>query len=91
MKIGILGTGHAAHLLASAWATAGHEITLGSRDPGAKQVDVEYTYHKEELLAKEAVYIAFPLNLPGARVESDSQLGWIDWDRSPRTWRRRAR
>ena len=39
MKIGILGTGHVARLLASAWANAGHEITLGSRDPGAKRLD----------------------------------------------------
>jgi 8-hydroxy-5-deazaflavin:NADPH oxidoreductase len=38
MKIGILGTGHVAGLLASAWANAGHEITLGSRDPGAKRL-----------------------------------------------------
>ena len=39
MMIGILGTGHVARLLASAWANAGHEITLGSRDPGAKRRD----------------------------------------------------
>jgi predicted dinucleotide-binding enzyme len=39
MKIGILGTGHVAGLLAAAWQKAGHEITLGSRDPGSKQLD----------------------------------------------------
>jgi predicted dinucleotide-binding enzyme len=39
MKIGILGTGHVAQLLASTWANAGHEITLGSRDPGSKRPD----------------------------------------------------
>jgi predicted dinucleotide-binding enzyme len=39
MKIGILGTGHVAQLLGSAWANAGHEITLGSRDPGSKRLD----------------------------------------------------
>ena len=43
MKIGILGTGHVARLLASAWANAGHEITLGSREPGAKRLDVPVT------------------------------------------------
>jgi hypothetical protein len=47
----------------------------------AKRVDVRFTYHKEERLAKEAVYVAFPLALPGARTSSDSQLGWVDWDR----------
>lgn len=39
MKLGILGTGHVALLLAAAWHKAGHDITLGSRDPGSKQVD----------------------------------------------------
>lgn len=33
MRIGILGTGRAAHALAAKWTTAGHSITLGSRDP----------------------------------------------------------
>src|SRR5438309_3525870 len=39
MKLGILGTGHVAKLLAAAWEKAGHDITLGSRDPGSKSVD----------------------------------------------------
>lgn len=38
MKLGILGTGHVAQLLATAWEKAGHDITLGSRDPGSKRV-----------------------------------------------------
>lgn len=38
MKLGILGTGYVARLLADAWQKAGHDITLGSRDPGSKQV-----------------------------------------------------
>jgi hypothetical protein len=46
-----------------------------------KRVDVGYTLRKQERLAKEALYVAFPLDLPGARVSSDSQLGWVDWDR----------
>jgi hypothetical protein len=45
-----------------------------------KRVDVAYTYHKQERLAKEAAYIAFPLDLAGAAVWSDSQLGWVNWD-----------
>jgi predicted dinucleotide-binding enzyme len=40
MKIGILGTGKVAGLLATAWDKAGHEITLGSRDPGSKRLDI---------------------------------------------------
>ncbi len=35
MKIGILGTGRVAETLARHWSSAGHEITIGSRDPGA--------------------------------------------------------
>ena len=38
MKLGILGTGHVAQLLAGAWKKAGHNITLGSRDPGSKRL-----------------------------------------------------
>lgn len=39
MKIGILGTGRAARLLAPAWKAAGHKIALGSREPDSKQLD----------------------------------------------------
>jgi 8-hydroxy-5-deazaflavin:NADPH oxidoreductase len=39
MKLGILGTGHVARPLAAAWQKAGHDIILGSRDPGSKQVE----------------------------------------------------
>lgn len=45
-----------------------------------KRVDLRYTYEKEERTAKEAVYVALPLNLPGAAVSSDSHLGWVNWD-----------
>lgn len=38
MKLGILGTGHVAQLLATAWKKAGHDITLGSRNPGSKSL-----------------------------------------------------
>ena len=40
MKIGILGTGHVAKLLGTAWQQAGHEVTLGSRDPNSKKLDL---------------------------------------------------
>jgi 8-hydroxy-5-deazaflavin:NADPH oxidoreductase len=39
MKLAILGTGHVASLLAAAWKKAGHDVTLGSRNPSAKQLD----------------------------------------------------
>jgi 8-hydroxy-5-deazaflavin:NADPH oxidoreductase len=39
VKLGILVTGKVAQILACAWQKAGHEITLGSRDPGSKRLD----------------------------------------------------
>ncbi|WP_199547898.1 NADPH-dependent F420 reductase [Streptomyces sp. N35] len=33
MRIGVLGTGNMADALATQWARAGHELTLGGRDP----------------------------------------------------------
>ncbi|KIL42185.1 hypothetical protein SD70_03250 [Gordoniibacillus kamchatkensis] len=47
---------------------------------GGKQVEVSYTLRKQERLAKEAVYIAFPCGMPSAEVLSDSQLGWVNWN-----------
>nr|WP_240546065.1 glycosyl hydrolase-related protein [Paenibacillus artemisiicola] len=47
----------------------------------AKRLDVRYQYAKQETTATEAVYIAFPLRLTNASVLSDSQLGWVNWDR----------
>jgi hypothetical protein len=44
-------------------------------------IELQYTLHKEDRLAKEAAYIAFPLELPDAEVLSDSQLGWVNWRR----------
>jgi predicted dinucleotide-binding enzyme len=37
MKIGILGTGTLAAGLATAWASAGHEVAIGGRSPGKAQ------------------------------------------------------
>ncbi len=36
MHIGILGTGNVAQTLGRRWSEAGHQVTFGSRDPGAK-------------------------------------------------------
>ncbi|MGW2781511.1 NADPH-dependent F420 reductase [Streptomyces populi] len=41
MRIGVLGTGNMADALATHWARAGHEVTIGGRDP-----------HKARRLAK---------------------------------------
>jgi len=60
MKIGILGTGHAARLLASAWVNAGHEITLGSRDPGAKRLDFPVTTLADTVRWADVVVNATP-------------------------------
>lgn len=61
-------------------AVAGGELdvewTLRER---AAHADVAYRWRKEERRGKEAVYVAFPADLPGARVLSDSQLGWVAW------------
>lgn len=46
----------------------------------AKQLDVTYSYQKNDVLAKEAVYIAFPFNLEEGDIRSDSQVGWVNWD-----------
>ena len=37
VKIGILGTGRVAQVLAQSLSTAGHAVTLGSRDPGSRE------------------------------------------------------
>jgi len=37
MRIAIIGTGRVAQALAAGWTKAGHDLTLGSRDPRAKQ------------------------------------------------------
>jgi predicted dinucleotide-binding enzyme len=41
MKLGILGTGKVANMLAAAWQKAGHEIVLGSRDPGSRDLEFD--------------------------------------------------
>jgi alpha-mannosidase len=48
---------------------------------GQRAVDVSYTLEKEWRLRKEAGYVAFPLALAEAEVLSDSQLGWVAWER----------
>jgi hypothetical protein len=52
------------------------EWTLPDR---ARRVDLTVRWRKPERRGKEAAYVAFPAALPGARVLSDSQLGWVEW------------
>jgi alpha-mannosidase len=46
---------------------------------GRKRVDVRFRAVKDEVLHKEALYVAFPLAGRRGSVLSDSQLGWVDW------------
>jgi hypothetical protein len=48
---------------------------------GASGPEVQYRCVKAETTAKEAVYVAFPLNQSGGQVWSDSKAGWVRWDR----------
>jgi 8-hydroxy-5-deazaflavin:NADPH oxidoreductase len=38
MNIGILGTGDVGRVLGAAWVTLGHDVMMGSRDPGQQKV-----------------------------------------------------
>ena len=38
MKIGIVGSGHVGGALGIRWAQGGHQVTFGSRDPGAEDM-----------------------------------------------------
>jgi predicted dinucleotide-binding enzyme len=60
MKIGILGTGHVAHLLATAWTGAGHQVTLGSRDPASKKLDFPITTLADTVQGADIVVNATP-------------------------------
>jgi predicted dinucleotide-binding enzyme len=55
MKLGILGTGHVAQLLAPAWKNAGHDVTLGSRDPRTKRLDFPVRTLPEAVSAADVV------------------------------------
>ena len=45
-----------------------------------KELLFKYEYDKEATPSPEAVYVAFPFNVPEATpVLSDSHIGWVDW------------
>ena len=51
------------------------EITLPNWQ---KRIDVTYTLHKESVLSKEAVYIAFPFAADSPQFAYETQNGWVD-------------
>lgn len=72
MRIGILGTGHVAQWLGAAWEKAGHEVVLGSRDPGHRQAVLPVRDLADAVRHADVVVNA----LPGAiAVETVTSLG----------------
>jgi hypothetical protein len=69
-----------ARVLLTGRVAAGRLEVEWSLPAHAARVDLAFTYHKPSVTALEAAYVAFPLDLPGATVESDAQLGWVDWN-----------
>jgi hypothetical protein len=51
------------------------EITLPE---DAKRIDFRYSIHKEAVLSKEAVYIAFPFAADKPEFTYDTQNGWVN-------------
>lgn len=43
-----------------------------------ERIDVEVSVKKEDVLAKESVYIAFPFTIDAGSVRFDRHLGWVD-------------
>ncbi len=68
MHIGIIGTGKMATALAKGWLKAGHTVVLGSRDPLARQAEVERAVgpgaktatHLQAMDGVDAVVITLP-------------------------------
>src|SRR3982074_286845 len=60
VRIGVLGTGRVAQTMAAAWSKAGHEVTLGSRDPGSKSLDLPVRPLAEVVAGADVVVNATP-------------------------------
>lgn len=69
LKIAILGAGNVGQALARKWAVAGHEITLGVRNPGSEKIaalltdmpDISAIFVKEAANIAEVILIALPI------------------------------
>ena len=61
-------------------AVLGGAVITFSLLKGVKRLDICLEYEKQATDAPEAVYVAFPMNAKeSAKVFSDSQVGWVDW------------
>ncbi|MFC5184623.1 NADPH-dependent F420 reductase [Actinomadura harenae] len=67
MRIGIIGTGHMAKALGTAWVRAGHDVAIAGRSPG-----------KAQALADESGAGAVPLE--EVAVGRDAVLVVVPWD-----------
>jgi len=73
MKIGILGTGKAAHALAQKWSAAGHSITFGSRDPSTSKDPIYPVVTHAE--AADAVQLVVNVTPGAATLDVVKQIG----------------
>lgn len=70
MHLGILGTGNVAQTLARRWAAAGHQITLGSRDPRARDgSDTPVVSMADAVAASDVIVNATPGSASLALIE----------------------
>ncbi len=51
------------------------EITLLDKE---KRIELRYTIHKEPVISKEAVYIAFPFKIQDPSFAYETQNGWVN-------------
>lgn len=64
----------------SGQAVLGRAVVTFSLPKGIKRLDICLEYAKQASDSPEAVYVAFPLHAKeDAKVLSDSQVGWVDW------------
>ena len=78
MKLGILGTGRVAQLIARRWGEAGHDVTIGSRRPAAGVgLDVPVTSSASVVAENEIVLNATP-GAVSLRLIHDIGVGAFD-------------
>jgi hypothetical protein len=77
MEIGILGTGKVAQTLARHWSAAGHQLRLGSREPGAQgDLGAPVTSLSEAVTDSELVVNATPGSVSLEAVEGIGAKGF---------------
>lgn len=81
MKITIIGHGNVGSALVSRWATNGHEIVIGARNPKDAKLrpllaadNVRATTIKESILDTDAIVIAIPAHLTSELAKSLGDL-----------------